>query len=174
MCCGEVAFGNMSAECRPDSERDALAAFLDMQRSALIRKVQDVSEADARRVPTDSSLSLLSLLKHSAIWEVRWFQGMVAGQPLADGWPEQESEVPDSDFLLGAGDTLAQWVSGYLEAIEVSRNIVAALELDASCARSDILDCNVRWVLLHLIEETARHAGHADIIRETIDGSRGR
>ncbi len=164
----------MSAECRPDSERDALAAFLDMQRSALIRKVQDVSEADARRVPTDSSLSLLSLLKHSAIWEARWFQGIVAGQPLADGWPEQESEVPDNDFLLGAGDTLAQWVSGYLEAIEVSRNIVAARELDASCARSDVLDCSVRWVLLHLIEETARHAGHADIIRETIDGSRGR
>lgn len=93
----------MSAECRPDSERDALAAFLDMQRSALIRKVQDVSEADARRVPTDSSLSLLSLLKHSAIWEARWFQGIVAGQPLADGWPEQESEVPDSDFLLAPG-----------------------------------------------------------------------
>ena len=55
----------------------------------------------------------------------------------------------------------------------LSREIVAAVELDDPVARLDVLDCNVRWVLLHLIEETARHAGHADIIRETLDGSRG-
>ncbi len=164
----------MYADCRPDSERNALTAFLDMQRSALVRKVDDVSEADARRVPTASSLSLLSLLKHSATWEERWFQGVVAGQSLADGWPEHDRDVPDGDFQLGAGDTLAGWVTRYREATDLSRDIVAAREMDTPCARADVLDCNVRWVLLHLIEETARHAGHADIIRETIDGSRGR
>jgi len=47
------------------------------------------------------------------------------------------------------------------------------MALEDPCARSDIIDCNLRWVLLHLIEETARHAGHADIIRETLDGTRG-
>lgn len=57
----------MSSDCRPASEREALAAFLDAQRNALIRKVQGVTEADARRAPTASSLSLLSLLKHSAV-----------------------------------------------------------------------------------------------------------
>jgi len=56
---------------------------------------------------------------------------------------------------------------------ETSRQIVDALDLDQSCARTDVVDCNLRWVLLHLIEETARHAGHADLIRETLDGSRG-
>ena len=61
----------------------------------------------------------------------------------------------------------------YEEAAETSRQIVAAMELDAPCARPDVIDCNVRLVLLHMIEETARHAGHADIIRETLDGSRG-
>jgi hypothetical protein len=100
------------------SERDALAGFLDRQRDALVRKVRGVGDTDARRAPTASSLSLLGLLKHSAVWEERWFQGVVAGRPLADGWPERESRVPD--------------------------------------------------------EETGRHAGHADIIRETLDGSRGR
>jgi len=71
----------MSDEFRPDSERYALAAFLDVQRNALVRKVEGLNEVDARRVPTASALSLLSLLKHSAIWEERWFQGVVAGQP---------------------------------------------------------------------------------------------
>lgn len=132
-----------------------------------------MSEAYARRVPTASSLSLLSLLKHSARWEERWFQGIVAGQPLADGWPEQESDVPDDDFLLGGEDTVDRWLTRYREATEVSRVIVAARELNTACARADVFDCNVRWVLLHLIEETARHAGHADIIRESVDGSRG-
>lgn len=55
----------------------------------------------------------------------------------------------------------------------ISRHITAGMELDAPCARTDLADRNLRWVLLHLIEETARHAGHADIIRETLDGTRG-
>ena len=61
----------------------------------------------------------------------------------------------------------------YEEAAETSRQIVDAMELDHSCARTDIIDRNLRGVLLHLIEETARHAGHADLIRETLDGSQG-
>jgi hypothetical protein len=155
------------------NERDALAFFLDRQRGALVRKVQEVSDADARRAPTVSSLSLLGLLKHAAVWEERWFQGIVAGRPLPDGWPEHEPAVPDEDFLVGDGDTVGQWVARYEEAAATSRQIVAAVELGQSCARTDVVDCNVRCVLLHLIEETARHAGHADLIRETLDGSRG-
>jgi hypothetical protein len=160
-------------EHSPGSEREGLATVLDVQRAALIRKVHGVSEPDARRVPTASALSLLALLKHCAIWEERWFQGIVSGAPLADGWPEQESATSDADFLLSDADTVDQWLTRYREATEVSRGIAAARELDAPCARTDVIDCNVRWVLLHLIEETARHAGHADIIRETLDGSRG-
>lgn len=163
----------MSSDRRPAGEREALAAFLDVQRNALIRKVQGLTEADARRAPTASSLSLLSLLKHSTIWEERWFQGVVAGLPLADGWPEQESDLVDVDLRLSEEDTVDEWLTRYRDAADVARGIVAARGLDARCARPDVLDCNVRWVLLHLIEETARHAGHADILRETIDGSRG-
>ena len=96
----------MSGEYHPDGERNALAMFLDWQRNALLGKVQGVNETDARRVPTASSLSLLALLKHSAIWEERWFQGIVAGRPLADGWPEKEPPAPGTDFLVGDDDTL--------------------------------------------------------------------
>ncbi|HEY3607842.1 MAG TPA: DUF664 domain-containing protein [Pseudonocardiaceae bacterium] len=163
----------MAIEFTTANERDALTGFLDRQRDALIRKVRGVSDADARRAPTASSLSLLGLLKHSSVWEDRWFQGIVAGRSLADGWPERESPVPDDDFLVDDGDTVEQWVARYEEAAETSRRIVATMDLDRSCARPDIIDCNLRCVLLHLIEETARHAGHADIIRETLDGSRG-
>jgi len=163
----------MSDEISTATERDALAGFLDRQRDALIRKVQGVSDVDARRAPAASSMSLLGLLKHSTVWEQRWFQGVVAGMSLTDGWPEHESSIPDADFMVGDEDTVDMWVARYREAAETSRSVVATRELDAACARPDIVDCNVRMVVLHLIEETARHAGHADIIRETLDGSMG-
>lgn len=116
---------------------------------------------------------MLGLLKHSAVWEDRWFQGIVAGRPLPDGWPEHKSPMRDEDFLVDDGDTVEQWVARYEQAAQRSRQIVAATELDHPSARTDIIDCNLRCVLLHMIEETARHAGHADLIRETLDGSRG-
>lgn len=163
----------MSTDFTITNERDALAGFLDRQRDALVRKVRGVSDADARRAPTASSLTLLGLLKHSAVWEARWFQAVVAGRPLPDGWPEHESPIQNEDFLVGDDDTVEQWVARYEEAVVASRRIVADTELDDSCARTDIIECNVRCVMLHLIEETARHAGHADLIRETLDGSRG-
>jgi hypothetical protein len=163
----------MSGEHQPGTERDGLTACLDVQRDTLIRKVSGVSEADARRVPTASDLSLLALLKHSAIWEERWFQGIVAGAPLVDGWPDRQPNLPDEDFLLDDADTVDKWVTRYQSAADVARGIAATRDLDSRCSRPDVIDCNLRWVLLHIIEETARHAGHADIIRETLDGSRG-
>ena len=91
----------MAAEFSRADEREALAGFLDWQRNALIRKARGVSDADARSAPTASSLSLLGLLKHSTVWEARWFQGVVAGRPLDDGWPDAEHDVQDgSDFLV--------------------------------------------------------------------------
>jgi hypothetical protein len=166
--------GDVPAGFTISNERDALAMFLDWQRDALVRKVQGVGDADARRTPTVSSLSLLGLVKHSAVWEDRWFQGIVAGRPLPDGWPEHKSPIPEEDFLIDDRDTVEQWVVRYEQAARRSRQIAAATELDHACARTDIVDCNLRFVLLHMIEETARHAGHADLIRETLDGSRGK
>jgi hypothetical protein len=113
------------------SEREALCGFLDLQRAALIRKVDGISDADARRAPTASSLSLLER------------------------------------------DTAEHWVASFSEQASISRQITAERDLDTPCAWPPLAHRNLRWVLLHMIEETARHAGHADIIRETLDGSRG-
>jgi Protein of unknown function (DUF664) len=156
------------------TERDALCGFLDAQRAALLRKVEGLSDSDARTSPTVSSLSLLGLVKHSALWERRWFQVVVAGRALPGEWPESgRAAWRTEDFRVGEDDTVAHWVRYYDDQVAVSREITASTELGAPCARQDLAPRNLRWVLLHLIEETSRHAGHADIIRETIDGTRG-
>jgi hypothetical protein len=165
--------------CRVDdqnfltSERAALVNFLDAQRQGLIRKVEGLDDAQARTAPTASSLSLLGLVKHSATWEQRWFGVVIAGREVLDGWPGVRTDPRDADLFVDDTDTVNGWVAAYRNAIAESNAIVADLDLDSRCARDDIIECNVRYVLYHMIEETARHAGHADIIRETIDGTKG-
>ena len=156
----------------PETERAGLCEFLDMQREALIDKLHGLSDDETRMAATSSSLSLLSLIKHSAIWERRWFQVIVAGRRFPGEWPEVRSVEADSTFRLTAEDTVETVVAYYREQIAASQEIVASVDLDTPCAWPEMADQNLRWVALHMIEETARHAGHADIIRETIDGSR--
>jgi len=158
------------------TEREALGGFLDLQRAALVRKVRGVSDADARTAPTASSLSLLGILKHSTLWERRWFQNIVAGRSFPGEFPElevSEDEMDAEDFRVDERDTVEYWVASFNEQASISRQIVAERDLDIPCAWPALAHRNLRWVLLHMIEETARHAGHADIIRETLDGSRG-
>ena len=163
----------MTTKLLPQSEREALEMFLDAQRTGLIRKVEGVSDELGRQAPTASSLSLIGLVKHAATWEQRWFQLAVAGQPLPDGWPEILPEPRDADLLVSETDTVAESIALYRAQIEKSKAIAAGTDLDARCTRPDLVDCNLRYVMFHMIEETARHAGHADIIRETLDGARG-
>ena len=146
---------------------------LDAQREGLIRKIEGLDDAAARQAPTPSSLSLLGLVKHAATWEQRWFQAIMAGRELPDGWPDVLPEPRDADMMVEECDTVDHWVAAYREQIERSHAVVAAMDLDSPCARKDIIECNLRYVMFHMIQETARHAGHADIIRETLDGSTG-
>jgi hypothetical protein len=97
----------------------------------------------------------------------------VAGRSFPDEWPEAQSEGVDPTFRLTDEDTVETVVADYREQIAASQEIVGSLDLDTPCAWPEMANQNLRWVALHMIEETARHAGHADIIRETIDGSRG-
>jgi hypothetical protein len=154
-------------------ERAALENFLHAQRIGLIRKVESVGDELARQAPTVSSLSLIGLIKHAATWEQRWFQVIVAGQQPSDRWPEVKPEPRDADFIVGDSDTVSHWIEVYREQIEKSDTITASIDLDARCVRTDLIECNLRYGLFHMIEETARHAGHADIIRETLDGECG-
>ncbi len=160
------------ADLAPAAERDALAEFLDKQRDILVRKIEGVADDDARSAPTDSSLSLLGIVKHCALWERRWFQVIFAGRSIPGDWPETRSRIR-ADFELDRDDSVLKWLSFYADQAAESRRIVAESDLGARCALPGYEDRNLRWVLLHHIEEVARHAGHADIIRETIDGSTG-
>lgn len=155
-----------------EAERAGLREFLDYQREALIEAVQGLSDVQARLTPTVSSLSLLSLLKHSAIWERRWFQVIVAGRSFPGEWPEVRSAEADATFRLADEDTIETVVADYREQIAASNEVLRTHDLDAPCAWPDMADQSLRWVALHIIEETARDAGRADIIRETIDGTR--
>jgi hypothetical protein len=155
------------------SEREALEGFLDRQREALIRKMGGLDDATARKAPTASALSLLGIVKHCALWERRWFQVIAAGRRFPGEWPEGDYTGMAEDFVVDETDTVEQWVAYYREQIEQSRAVAASMDLDTRCPRTDLIKCNVRYVLFSMIEETARHAGHADIIRETLDGSIG-
>jgi Protein of unknown function (DUF664) len=163
-------FAGILARMYAETERAGLCEFLDMLREALIEKVHGVSDKDAIRTPTVSSLSLLSLVKHSAIWERRWFQIVVAGRRFAGEWPEVEPQN-ENGFRIAHDDTVETVVAYYREQIAASQEILRTVDLDAPCAWPEMAG-NPRWVALHMIEETARHAGHADIIRETIDSGR--
>ena len=155
------------------SEREALEGFLDRQREALIRKIGGLDDATARKAPTASALSLLGIIKHCALWERRWFQVIAAGRRFPGEWPEGNYTGMAEDFVVDENDTVEQWVAYCREQIEQSPAVAASMDLDTRCPRTDLIKCNVRYVLFSMIEETARHAGHADIIRETLDGTRG-
>ena len=150
----------MAVELSTSNERDALVTFLDRQRDALIRKASGVGEADAHRAPTASSLSLVGLLRHCAVWEARWFGCIVAGQAQPDGWPGPATRIPDEIFQVDDADTVELWVARYEQAARTSRQIVDGRELDRRCARTDIIDCNLRYVLLHMIEDLERRGVH--------------
>ena len=146
-------------------ERDTLLALLNYQRESLIRNVAGLDDSSASLSPVASGTSLLWLIPHLARAEITWLQFRFAGMDV---------EIPDD--APTTGQTLASSVITYREVARSSDRIVLdAPSLDEICRRADAPEpVNLRWVLMHLLEETARHAGHADILRELLDGETGR
>lgn len=143
-----------------------LGRSLDGQRDAVLQKLEGVSDADARRTPTVSDLSLLTIVQHLTYVERRWFQVASAGRDIPGAFDR------DVEFVARP-DPVTSIIERYRDAIAESRAIATTFEsADDACLNPD-MSRNLRWVFLHMIEETARHAGHADIIRESIDGSAG-
>jgi hypothetical protein len=152
----------------PQTEVEAIGLFLDEQRAALLRKLDGLTDEQATSHPTASSFCLLTIVKHVAFTERRWFLLEVAGRDVPGLWPPPD----DREMRVEPGDTVASVRSLYESVIEENRSILSSL----SAGDLDVVGehgVNPRWVLFHLIEEVARHAGHADIIRESIDGARG-
>jgi Protein of unknown function (DUF664) len=148
-------------------ERATLHALLQYQRDSLVRKASGVDEGDARQAVVPSGTTLLWLIKHMARAELLWIAHRFAGLDLTDD--------EDDDTVL-PGDTLAAAIDTYRATWSRTDAIAAdGPSLDEPCRRlGDDTPVNLRWVLMHLLEETARHAGHADILRELIDGDTGR
>ncbi len=146
-------------------ERETVLALLQYQRDSMVRKVDGVDEAAARRQVLGSGTTLLWLTKHMARVETLWIVGRFAG-----------IDIGPADDTVEPSDTLAAAVDAYRATwARVDEIVAAAPTLDALCADTGTESpVNLRWVLMHLLEETARHAGHADVLREMIDGSTGR
>ncbi|HVV10812.1 DinB family protein [Amycolatopsis sp.] len=169
----------MSANVRPvTDERDGLLAFLAQQRHVLRTAAYGLTDEQARRAPSRSALSVGGLIKHVAATERGWLDVLLQRER-----PESPPGVRDlysGDFQLTQGETLAEVCARYER---VARETEAAIAAIPDLGRpvpvpkgvpwfpADVEAWSVRWVLLHLIQETARHAGHADIVREHLDGS---
>ena len=159
-----------SADRRPPTiaagERDTLLAFVGYLRECLIGKLDGVSEADARRALVDSGTSLLGLVKHVASTEHSWIAYSFAGG-AADGIPPASLTDDDSiASVVAAARTVGVRTEEIVRSCD-DMETLAAMKFGADVR-------SLRWILVHLVEEIGRHAGHADIIREQIDGATGR
>lgn len=151
-------------------ERETLQGFLDFQRATLVWKVGGVSDADARKPLLASSpdLTLCGIVKHLTAVERGWFRIVVAAEPVENLATRSDPKA----MTLGDGEHIDELITRYQQECSVADRAVASMRLD-DVARLDGRTETLRWVLCHMIEETARHNGHADLLRESIDGVTG-
>jgi uncharacterized damage-inducible protein DinB len=159
------------------SERDALAQYLDYQRETLLLKAGGLNQRQlAQPIPT-SALTLAGILYHLALNEESWMEVRFLGLPeRADFAGVDWDADPDWEFRTATTMDPDELRERYRAACDRSRQVAAQADsLDQMSAFKGDNDWqfSLRWVLLHLIEETARHAGHADLLREAIDGTVG-
>jgi uncharacterized damage-inducible protein DinB len=153
-------------------ERMMLSVWLDYQRATLLWKCERLSGGDLARkgIPT-SNLSLLGLMRHMTLVEWHWFERVFSGDPSPQ--PFSTDADPDSDFNDLQPERAGEDLERFLHQCDVSRAIVVAadsLDQEAAEAKDAV---SLRWIMVHMIEEYARHNGHADLLRELIDGEVG-
>lgn len=155
-------------------EREMLTAMLDWYRRAVVRKVTGIAPEFARTSPVQSATTVAGLLKHLALVEDSWFDDRFAGNPEPEPWASAPfDEDPDWEFHSAPDDDVGDLVALYEAACERSRRAAAGHDLDDRAKNSPRRAFNLRFAYVHLIEETARHLGHMDILREYLDGSTG-
>jgi len=159
-------------------ERQLLLAYLAQQREGIRNAAYGLTDEQARLTPTAGTLSIGGLVKHVTATEEHWID--LAAQRDRGGTAEQRQTDYEAMFWLGQHETLAGVLEAYATvAADTERTVHALAGLDQPVPvprgvpwfPDDVDAWSVRWVLLHLIEEVARHAGHADIVRESIDGA---
>jgi uncharacterized damage-inducible protein DinB len=152
------------------TEKQSLLASLERHRDVVLWKIQGVSDDDLRRRVTPSGTSLLGLVKHLAAVEYSWFVETFGHE--TEPLPFDEDD-PDADLRVEPGETTDDLVAFYGRARVAANQVIAETDLDATGTAWFGEAVSMRWVLIHMIEETARHAGHLDIVRELIDGAIG-
>ena len=150
-------------------ERTALLGFLQRQRELVAWKVGGASDEVLRSVSTPSGLTVHGLVRHLTNVERSWLRQVFAGQSdLVFDWTDDD---PDAELRVPDGVPMADLLAAYAVEAERCDEVVASAEsLDALSARGER---SLRWILLHLVEETARHLGHLDLLREQADGAVG-
>ncbi|MFJ3303195.1 DinB family protein [Streptomyces sp. NPDC086549] len=151
-------------------EKETLHASLRQHRDAVLWKLDGLDDEQLRRPMTPSGTNLLGLVKHLASVEYGWFVETFGGETEPLWFDPYESE----DMTVGPGETTERIVAFYGRARAAADPVIDGLSLD-TLGRPAWWDHSVslRWVLVHMTEETARHAGHMDIVRELIDGATG-
>jgi len=156
-----------------------LAGYLDFYRSVVLRKLDGLTEAELRSSRLPTGWTPLQLLKHLAYMERRWLQWSFLGEdvpePFGDRGPGQRS--PEEPWLVAADETVAQIRAFYDQQCARSREIAAAAQLTDRAvpdARFEGAVPSLAWILFHVLQEYARHAGHLDIVRELADGETGK
>lgn len=156
-------------------ERAMLEGWLDYHRQTLAVKCADLTDEQLRTAAVPpSALSLMGLVRHMAEVERSWFRRVLAG---ADAAPIYYSDAdPDGEFHLTGHDTWAEAYGTWQREIEAARENASGIDLDALSvgrSRGTGEPFSLRWIYTHMIEEYARHNGHADLLRERIDGVTG-
>ena len=155
-------------------EREMLEAMLDWYRAGVVQKVAGLSQDDAVGSPLRSGTTVAGLVKHLALVEDSWFTHGLDAQPEPEPWASAPfDDDPDWEFHSAAGEPLEASVALYEQACARSRAVAAAHALDDTAVNRRGRVFSLRFVLLHLVEETARHLGHLDVLRELADGTTG-
>lgn len=153
-------------------ERETLDQFLDFQRETLLEKCMDLSgEQLVRRSVPPSSMSLLGLVRHLAKVERWWFRIQMCGMDLPPLYVSREE--PDRDFDGVRADRWEEDLEAFRGEVAAARDAVAWLSLDDVARGGHAHGVTLRWIQVHMIAEYARHVGHADLLRETLDGRTG-
>jgi len=156
---------------RTGGERETLRAYLDFHRETLALKCAGLSDDDLRRRTTPSALTLLGLVRHMAEVERAWFRRTLDGQDIPLVWsPDRNFQVAYDVADAAPEEAFAAWQAEILIARDIE---AAAPSLDVTGVDRSGDEYSLRRILNHLIQEYARHNGHADLIREGIDGTTG-
>ncbi|MBD8465855.1 DinB family protein [Plantibacter sp. CFBP 8798] len=151
-------------------ERETIEAFLDLQRASIVWKARGLTDDLAAKRLLPSITTVSGVMRHLADVERSWFREDMDGQSdVPARWTDDD---PDGEWRVTADDSLAEIIADYVAACAESREVASRYQLDDVCLGND-QRFTLRWIELHMIEETARHLGHIDVLREQLDGRTG-